>query len=722
MAITYRSEKGLPLTSAEIDANFAEVEAIGDGQFSNALVYSTYAGLPSTGVPNTSYKVSNDPDTALNGYYHYDGGWIKDADLANGVVESGNSDAVSGDAVYDYSQLKLDLKLDKVPSSNLLNPDTFRYGYFYYQGTEQNIEYNSNNAYGCTDYISASTLGLISINTGVSTQGVSSYVVFDENKTFIRSVSDSNQYTFVAGDIYVVFVHYVNGDTTFAERTSVLEGTVYSFEDYTINKPFTDLENRVEALEDEGASVGTVTNGIASTFGDVSNFLNESLIQERNIVDDYLVFYKEGTGNAWIYTPIFVPTGSNLVHIRFTAEITRVGSHDKGLAVYVADGINTLGLFNSLQDIQTDGEYDIVFDSAYYTVYEGYTQFCVWFANQTMADGESLTVKLSNLRVEEYIDAVTGVNISGDTSKELFESTDNALNGIASIAANKTLTSPTGVKYEIAVTDLGQIVPVPIIPNKTTFFGNSLLLGFGNFGMAASASDKDYYALIEGHIQTLNPSHTSTTFTGYQFEILDNPANIDSTIQSIFIDNLVGDENLVVIQLGDNISTVEQNAVFAESSLKLCQAIRAKCPSARVVWMGLWFGTTEKYKVIQTACLKTACKFIAFSDLISDASVGLIGDLINRGLDTRTLTDVTNVVENTPTNITVTFEVLTFPYSTTLDITSYSLNSTTLTYVGDYEIVSNHGVAVHPNDEGFRLISNKFLYEMDLSNTEEQYI
>ena len=103
MAITYRSEKGLPLTSTEIDANFAEVEAIGDGQFSNALVYSTYAIMVATsGVANTSYKVSNDSNTALNGYYHYSGGWVKDADLANGVIEESNSDAVSGGTVFDY--------------------------------------------------------------------------------------------------------------------------------------------------------------------------------------------------------------------------------------------------------------------------------------------------------------------------------------------------------------------------------------------------------------------------------------------------------------------------------------------------------------------------------------------------------------------------------------------------------------------------------------------
>ena len=134
MAITYRSEKGLPLTSAEIDANFAEVEAIGEGQFSNALVYSTYAlMIATTGVANTSYKVTNDSNTVLNGYYHYSGGWVKDADLANGIVASGNSDAVSGGVVYENNktQSRYDISRGSVTIQN--NVITLGIGIHYFK-------------------------------------------------------------------------------------------------------------------------------------------------------------------------------------------------------------------------------------------------------------------------------------------------------------------------------------------------------------------------------------------------------------------------------------------------------------------------------------------------------------------------------------------------------------------------------------------------------------
>lgn len=253
----------------------------------------------------------------------------------------------------------------------------------------------------------------------------------------------------------------------------------------------------------------------------------------------------------------------------------------------------------------------------------------------------------------------------------------------------------------------------PFMPNKAAFFGNSLLGGFG-YGMAASQSDKDYYHLITTHINNSNNLFTSTKNTGTRFEALANSANIDAIIQSVFLDNLDGNEDLIVIQLGDNVNTPDKKAIFAESSLKLCKAIKLKCPMAKVVWMGMWYGTIEKYEAIEYACSQTGTTFISFSDLVSDETINQIGNLTKKGEDIRTLDNVLNVVTNNATNITVTFTVGPNTYITNLDVYSYSLNSGMLTYSSEYEIISNPGVASHPNDEGFRLIANRFLYQMEL--------
>ena len=262
---------------------------------------------------------------------------------------------------------------------------------------------------------------------------------------------------------------------------------------------------------------------------------------------------------------------------------------------------------------------------------------------------------------------------------------------------------------------------IMIPPNTAAFFGNSLISGFGGYGMAASQFDKDYYNLITTYITTLNESFVATKHVASPFEALTNSTDIDATIESVFLNNLNGNEDLVVIQLGDNVNTPEKKAIFAESSLKLCQSINNKCPDARVVWMGMWYGTTEKYQDIQNACIQTDSKFISFADLISDATRNKIGNLTKKGEALRTLDNVTNVVSNNSTNITVTFTVGSITYSSTLDVFSHSLNSGALTYFSEYEIINNPGVASHPNDEGFRLIANRFLYQLELTVDDEYY-
>ncbi len=62
-----------------------------ENQYSGVVVYSTYTELPTTGTLLVSYKVSNDPDPELNGFYHWSGSaYIKDEELSpdvNALIE-----------------------------------------------------------------------------------------------------------------------------------------------------------------------------------------------------------------------------------------------------------------------------------------------------------------------------------------------------------------------------------------------------------------------------------------------------------------------------------------------------------------------------------------------------------------------------------------------------------------------------------------------------------
>lgn len=85
------------------------IDALEENQQSGVIVFQTYALLtaytPTTEQQTGSFKVANDSDSSLNGYYSWSTGttYIKDADLViNEIGADNTSDAVSGSAVFNY--------------------------------------------------------------------------------------------------------------------------------------------------------------------------------------------------------------------------------------------------------------------------------------------------------------------------------------------------------------------------------------------------------------------------------------------------------------------------------------------------------------------------------------------------------------------------------------------------------------------------------------------
>jgi len=612
-------------------------------------------------------------------------------------------------------QEKVETKLDNIKSSNLLNPDTFQYGCFYWAGQFGTLSTDDpTKMQGCSDYIPANPLGLITKGAGRTSSGLSSYAVFDKDKTWLRNGQDSDQYTYQFGDRFVRFCYYINGDLTYAEKRAIIAGTVYSFDTYSEYIPLTELNNDVLEIKSE-FPIEKVFNGTKLFYSKIPDFIGFSDVDTGN---DWIKIIHTGTGTPYLTSKTFTPSGSNLVHVKFSAEFIKYLTAT-GFIIYLVGGTPTTK-YLIIDTITVDGEYDITFDPAYYAVYETFTDFTVWVFMQDLPEsGSSIEIKLTGLQIFEIEDSVKATNFSGDNVKDLFDSVDNAITEVKN-NVDLTLINPNGDKFDFSVDNSGNIVLIPIIPNTAAFFGNSLLVGFG-YGMAASENTKDYYYLITEFIKTLNAEFTSTRNACEIFENISDSALTDANIQDEFIANLVGTENLVCVQLGDNVNSTERRAVFVESSFKLLQQIRIKCPNARVAWMGMWFENTENYTSIQNACAKAGCKFITFSDLISDLTKNSVGNTSKVGTGTHELSGVTNVVENSSTNITVTFTVGSDSYNSTLDISSYSLDAGTLTYSGEYIIISNPGIAAHPNDEGFRLIANRFLYQMKLSDDIEYF-
>lgn len=438
-------------------------------------------------------------------------------------------------------------------------------------------------------------------------------------------------------------------------------------------------------------------------------------------------------GSTWSYTkPPFIPSGKNYVHIKFKLECLTPALLEQGardyVSVWLSDGRTDYVADKSvaLDNGKNGDEVHLSFDPAYYTVYKGWTEFSVWLSVSAGTSGGTVTWRVTDFEVYENLESIKGLN--GNNAKELFEDAATKIAVLNETVSNlegsdTELISPSGNKFELSVQDDGTLTALPIVPSKGAMYGNSLLMGSG-YGMAASDSEHDYFHLITEFIKTLNPEYTAKKISGVNIENLTSEGEIDEAVKKT-IDVLIGDETMISIQIGDNVNTDEKRAVFPKSSLALCKALRAKCPKARIVWMGMWYGSDDKYKAIQNACNKTGCKFISFQNLLGSDASSKIGNIQKKGSAQRTIADVTNVVVNSSTdnikNITITFSVGGNPYNSTLDVTTYSLAEGTLTYTSEYEIITSGGVASHPGNEGFRRIANKFLKEMKLTDEDEYY-
>lgn len=276
--------------------------------------------------------------------------------------------------------------------------------------------------------------------------------------------------------------------------------------------------------------------------------------------------------------------------------------------------------------------------------------------------GQPITVSgLSVSQAEEKL----SIAVSADHDK-VVEIVENA-----NLTSSRFYAAPNGDRYQLQVTNDGSLVMVPIIPSKSLFIGNSLLLGFG-FGMAASDSEHDYYHLVNKAIYERNSNYEPSKLGGNLWENAKTREEQQQYLNNILAPKLSEDLNLVVVQLGENVNSAEEVEIFAEGSRELLQFIRTKCPKARVVWVGAWYQTPEKLEAMQNACTETGCTFIDINEFSREENKNSIGN---------TWTD-----EN-----------------------------------GEQHTITAIEVATHPNDEGFRLIANRILYKLGIVDDENYY-
>lgn len=355
------------------------------------------------------------------------------------------------------------------------------------------------------------------------------------------------------------------------------------------------------------------------------------------------------------------------------------------------------------------------FDPAYYTVYHNQTSF--YLILSTHAQTSTITVDVDNFVCAQYPIGQTG-NLS-ETIKELQNKISVLEGEVVTLQStpNIILTSPSGSKYSLGVTDDLNVIAVPVMPNKALFIGNSLLLGNGTFGMNASDKDKDYYTLVNEHVLAYGDGdYVPSKMSGTDLESCETTTAGNTWLDNVLKPQLSLDLDLVIVQLGENVDTEAKRKAFKDNAKIMIRTIRSIAKTARVAWVYGWYANDDVRRSIQDACKEYGGIYIEISDLATPENQSKIGTVVTKAATQQQTLTYTSYYELATNVLNIYFEINGQRYNSVIPVDSYSDDKTAkqLTWTGKSVITVNEGVASHPGDAGFDKIAQRIIERLNL--------
>ena len=190
--------------------------------------------------------------------------------------------------------------------------------------------------------------------------------------------------------------------------------------------------------------------------------------------------------------------------------------------------------------------------------------------------------------------------------------------------------------------------------NKVLLLGNSLLLGLNTdgshgapFGLTASDSKHDWAYLLKEKLKVKSPNVTIKKLHDAKFEQAESDTAAENYISNEFA-AAAKNNDLVIVQIGDNVNTELRRQTFKNNFSKLIRAIRTNNPAADIVVAGAWFNGGDIESWLQSQAKSLNYTFVPLSDLCTSANMASVGDTIT--FDDGTQTTVTSTIRTHPGN------------------------------------------------------------------------
>jgi len=250
-------------------------------------------------------------------------------------------------------------------------------------------------------------------------------------------------------------------------------------------------------------------------------------------------------------------------------------------------------------------------------------------------------------------------------------------------------------------------------PSEVAVLGNSLLMGNVTFGLSASDSTKDYFYQLDSAFRQRNPDCVSKRIMAKRIENSVSDSDVRLSISENITPNISPATDLVIIQLGDNIDTEDELRRMQNTVGAIYDSICTVASQAKVVWVGEWYSTEEKQKLLKEMAVLYGAQFIDISDLNTEKNQGRVGDVVTYADDRVQCVHYKKYSVSGDT-VTITFEENDRLYTSSVAVVEYHdyADESRIDIVGRQGIVTEEFAATHPSDRGFKLVAERILTEL----------
>ena len=340
---------------------------------------------------------------------------------------------------------------------------------------------------------------------------------------------------------------------------------------------------------------------------------------------------------------------------QFTANSERVQIHvdgeftQKGITVQVnyVDTTSGKSKYFKVANISGGKMKDLTFDASSLIIYQHADpdKFRLLIqSNIDSAEGNNPVGKITLRSLSIYNPNSEGVNNSLLYNYKLkktlsnviakLDEFDSDISKLKTLSSNSYVTLPDGTKGRIIYAN-GQLIVKNSIYKRILLLGNSLLLGSSTdgshgapFGLTASSPTKDWAYLLT---QKLQAKYSSSVTVNKLHDAVFEQSESDDNSQNYINNNFSKAEknnDLVIIQIGDNVNSDLRRTTFKANFEKLINAIRSANPTADILIAGVWFDGAGLQNWLLDFANNHNCMFAPLHDLYRNDTIATVGDKI----------------------------------------------------------------------------------------------